>query len=475
MAEKDAPSRLRRAVKENNLFLVKRLVQRVDMRNPDPSSRRLTSLAWAALLANEETFEFLLVFGHDDEDISRDSENNTILMILADSGPPPQIYSSSASTLDFNSATLRMARLYYDRYQSSILNLLDWSNVQGRTALHLAAIKGNEDLVRMFCELGADMNLPDKQGNTPLHYASAWGHVPIVQLLIERGCNYNSRNNEGFTASDYAYSFSTQEMQKTAEKQYELTKKSRRAGLQNGRPLDFGTSPPINIPPSMRDQVPRMRSGSGTSHFFFSFPTFHGIRMATFSGSLASLNPVSALAPIANRVRTQDADARGKYMLRNRSGSSSTDNKSQSGSAFSNALAIHDELPTSSDRLHSGSMTPRRLRPSASAAQLRSRHDSPAPGIRTRAGTNPMASTQLTRLSSITNSPFVPGRDAETYHGPPSQYARFPEPPPIQEDSSTPTAARRKAFQILSKPLPPVDHSSNHRRGMSATAVRGPQ
>lgn len=70
-------------------------------------------------------------------------------MILADSGPPPQIYSSSASTLDFNSATLRMARLYYDRYQSSILNLLDWSNVQGRTALHLAAIKGNEDLVRV--------------------------------------------------------------------------------------------------------------------------------------------------------------------------------------------------------------------------------------------------------------------------------------------------------------------------------------
>jgi hypothetical protein len=91
MAEKDAPSRLRRAVKgmhallswisscqrqviitsENNLFLVKRLVQRVDMRNPDPSSRRLTSLAWAALLANEETFEFLLAFGHDDDDISR--------------------------------------------------------------------------------------------------------------------------------------------------------------------------------------------------------------------------------------------------------------------------------------------------------------------------------------------------------------------------------------------------------------------
>jgi hypothetical protein len=70
-------------------------------------------------------------------------------MILADSGPPLNIYNSSASTLDFNSATLRMARLYYDRYQPLVQNLLDWSNVQGRTALHLAAIKGNEDLVRV--------------------------------------------------------------------------------------------------------------------------------------------------------------------------------------------------------------------------------------------------------------------------------------------------------------------------------------
>jgi hypothetical protein len=70
-------------------------------------------------------------------------------MILADSGPPPKVYSSSVSTLDFNSATLRMARLYYDRYQTIHRDLLDWSNVQGRTALHLAAVKGSEDLVRV--------------------------------------------------------------------------------------------------------------------------------------------------------------------------------------------------------------------------------------------------------------------------------------------------------------------------------------
>ncbi|KAF9451658.1 ankyrin [Macrolepiota fuliginosa MF-IS2] len=531
MAEKDAPSRLRRAVKENNLFLVRRLVQRTDMRNPDPAPRRLTSLAWSALLGHEETFEFLLVAGHDDRELSRDFENNTILMILADSGPPPNVYTSSASTLDFNSAALRMARLYYDRYQATHKDLLDWANVQGRTALHLAAVKGNEDLVRVFCDLGADINLSDNQGNTPLHYASAWGHVSIVQLLIERGCNYNSRNNQNFIASDYAYSFSTQEMQKTAEKQYELTKKSRRVAVQNGRPLDYGGSTPINIPAGARDILPRMRSGSGTSRttatsdsgefdvhgqtpltassspsqpstgsgsFFYSPKTpGHHIphvpsanSMATFSGATASGKPVknaaSALSPIANRVRAQDADAREKYMHRNRSGSSSTDNRSQTGSTFSGGLAVHDEVPL--DHPQSGTVTPRRLRPSVSAAQLRSTNDSPIPvgEHRSRAGTNPSTKAtpsiipQLNRSSSTSNSlrsftPIGTGiEEGESYYGPPSQYAQFPEPPTAQEDTSTPTAARRK-FHLLSKPSHGgVDLSSNHRRGMSATAVRGP-
>ena len=100
MAERDASVRLRRAVQreqslpfyrfrfinahlglepplspirytENNLFLVKRLIKRIDMRNPDPNIKRYTSLAWAAILGCEETFEFLLSQGHDDEEFSK--------------------------------------------------------------------------------------------------------------------------------------------------------------------------------------------------------------------------------------------------------------------------------------------------------------------------------------------------------------------------------------------------------------------
>ncbi len=87
MAEKDTSVRLRKAVRgtllpifssydsnilvENNLFLVKRLIQRIDMRNPDPGPKRYTSLAWAVVEGNEDMFEFLLNAGHDDEELSR--------------------------------------------------------------------------------------------------------------------------------------------------------------------------------------------------------------------------------------------------------------------------------------------------------------------------------------------------------------------------------------------------------------------
>src|SRR5258707_6583498 len=146
---------------ENNLFLVKRLIQRIDMRNPDLSPKRYTSLAWSVVEGNEDMFEFLLNAGHDDEELTRvqstrsfpngayinfrqDSEHSTILILLADMKPTlTTLYAPSDP--DFMGATLRMARLYFDRYPF----ILDWSDSSGKTALHVAALKGNEELCRV--------------------------------------------------------------------------------------------------------------------------------------------------------------------------------------------------------------------------------------------------------------------------------------------------------------------------------------
>ena len=204
-----------------------------------------------------------------------------------------------------------------------------------------------------------------------------------------------------------------------------------------------------------------------------------------------------------------------KYLRRNRSGSASTDIKSQTSNPSSAGPSANGDdianLPLS------GSVAPRRrLRPSASAAQLRTPKPPPgtvaiAEGVRSRAGTNPSA----IRANPPTFSPpsgalplppsansRAPSRNKMTAHGtlteepqtftgPPSQYATFPEPPPPVETlisngapaggnaqlsaSTTPTASRRLPFHhILSKPTQQssVDHSAGHRRGSSSHSLR---
>lgn len=58
---------------------------------------------------------------------------------------PPLTTPYAPSDPVFMGAVLRMARLYYDRYPF----ILDWSDSSGKTALHVAALKGNEELSRV--------------------------------------------------------------------------------------------------------------------------------------------------------------------------------------------------------------------------------------------------------------------------------------------------------------------------------------
>ncbi|KAI0375549.1 ankyrin [Pilatotrama ljubarskyi] len=572
MAEKDASARLRRAVKENNLFLVKRLIKRTDMRNPDPYNKRYTSLAWAAVLGHEETFEFLLSMGHDDHEYSKvrtlalappaasanrlfptkDSDNNTILILLSGARPPPSTpHTPGPSDQDFLGATLRMARMYIDRYP----DILDWANTEGKTALHVAALKGNEELVRMLCDLGADFDLADNEGNTPLHYASAWGHITVVQLLIERGCQYSARNNQGFTPSDYAYSTSTRDtLQDTARIQFENNKKARRNVFQQAaaRGTDWAATAAIGSGTSRTtttsDSGDVFESAPTQSSRFWSSPSRRPVPLPSGSHSpghpsassssstfgfapspvsqpnSATLlpngnsNPASALSPIATRMRERDADAMEKYKMRQRSGSAttaSTDSPSQNESVSPPPAPPpkdKDDISALSSLVTVGSVAPRRrLRPSASAAQLRttpqtltiptntasqeprSRSGTSPAMLKPSSATSPSSTTDPSALATPTQNstsrpsmgrsgssqPAVPEKD---YTGPPSEYARFP-PPPLTEEperaatpttATAPTHSRRLPFNLLSSHKNSLDqHVSNgsHRRNASVNAV----
>lgn len=46
------------------------------------------------------------------------------------------------------------------------------SNRLGNTPLHVAAIKGHEEIARLLLEKGADTNIKNHSGNTPLQAAA---------------------------------------------------------------------------------------------------------------------------------------------------------------------------------------------------------------------------------------------------------------------------------------------------------------
>ncbi|XP_047325498.1 protein VAPYRIN-like [Impatiens glandulifera] len=66
---------------------------------------------------------------------------------------------------------------------------LDCRDKDGRTALHLAASKGNESCVRLLVSAGADVNARSKDGRTALYRAAANGNRRMVEMLIEMGAD----------------------------------------------------------------------------------------------------------------------------------------------------------------------------------------------------------------------------------------------------------------------------------------------
>ena len=69
----------------------------------------------------------------------------------------------------------------------------------GRGALHLAARRGDADMVSLLLLARADTEAEDERGNTPLLLACTSGHLELAQMLLDRGADASAANAHGDT------------------------------------------------------------------------------------------------------------------------------------------------------------------------------------------------------------------------------------------------------------------------------------
>ncbi len=87
-----------------------------------------------------------------------------------------------------------------------VKNFADMSDINqavfgGATALHLAVVHGDIELVRYLINAEADINIHErKNGSTALHYAASSDKREIIKLLLNAGANVNAADNGGWTA-----------------------------------------------------------------------------------------------------------------------------------------------------------------------------------------------------------------------------------------------------------------------------------
>lgn len=71
----------------------------------------------------------------------------------------------------------------------------------GASALHLAVLKDNGEIVKLLLENGADIEIKakDEFKSPPLTWAAFWGLYETVKLLLEEGADVNATDTYGST------------------------------------------------------------------------------------------------------------------------------------------------------------------------------------------------------------------------------------------------------------------------------------
>ena len=72
----------------------------------------------------------------------------------------------------------------------------------GNTPLHVAAMRGDRNAVRLLLDAGADPNANGEGACTPLHLALEQKHVQVARMLVASGSQLDIKSRDGVTPRD---------------------------------------------------------------------------------------------------------------------------------------------------------------------------------------------------------------------------------------------------------------------------------
>jgi|WetSurMetagenome_2_1015567.scaffolds.fasta_scaffold89984_1 ankyrin repeat protein len=116
--------------------------------------------------------------------------------------------------------------------------IVDATELDGETPLHMAALMGHFSVVHLLVSKGADINAKDTSGFTPLFKAVTMRHEKTINALIEEGADVNAKDNSGFTVLDLAKNYKVLD-----EKDLKILEMLKKYGAKSGKSLRISKQP----------------------------------------------------------------------------------------------------------------------------------------------------------------------------------------------------------------------------------------
>ncbi|VDL80424.1 unnamed protein product [Nippostrongylus brasiliensis] len=172
---RDGLSAIHLAAIANNLQVLKLFAEEMGRNVEEIKDRENRScLMWAVCAGNVEVIEYLVRKTSPDRQAReiKDRENRSCLMWAVCAG--------NVEVIEYLVRKTSPDRQARDNH--------------GFTALHLAAMVGNENICKVLVRQGWNLSERDKLDNTPLHLAAGRGHTDVVRFLVTAGANMNEKD-----------------------------------------------------------------------------------------------------------------------------------------------------------------------------------------------------------------------------------------------------------------------------------------